>query len=187
MKKLILATIVSLGLFSPLQASTVKELIIEGNTLWSQGKLTEAETQFKKAIEINPESSQAHARLANLYLTQNKTLKAVEEFQNAITNDSEDAHLFIGLSIAYLHQKRYAMAEAVAKQAIELNPELANAKKLMQYIDAKNEKLSMAPAPQDAMHGSAPSTSMKAHDTMASPHGNTNHSTPAAVKKSMEK
>ena len=142
MKKFIITTLASLFVITSLQASTLEEYIKAGNTLWSKGNLSEAELQFKKALEIDPESSTAHARMANLYLTQNKTTEAVEEFQNAINYDPENAHLFIGLAITYLHQQYYQMAEAMVNNAIELNPEMANAQKLKAYIDTKKEVIS---------------------------------------------
>lgn len=183
MKKFIIPTLASLCFISALQASPLEDLIVSGNTFWSQGKLAEAETEFKKALKINPDSGVAHARMANLYLTQNKTTEAVEEFQNAINADPENPNLFIGLAITYLHKKYYQMAEAMVKQAIELNPELANAQKLQAYIDAKKERMSqpVATAPQDSTHGG---TSM--HGKAATPHGQVNSSMPATIQKNLK-
>jgi tetratricopeptide (TPR) repeat protein len=143
MSKQLFSILASLFVFASVQASEPGDYINNGNNFWSQGNLTEAETAFKKALEIDSESSIAHERLANLYLTQNKTSEAIEQYQEAIINDTENAHLYIGLAIAYLHKKYYQMAEAMANQAITLAPELAHAQKLKAYIDAKNEQLSM--------------------------------------------
>jgi len=161
MKKLLLSILISLFLLASVQASEPADYISSGNNFWSQGNLTEAETAFKKALEQNADSSIAHERLANLYLTQNKTGEAIEHYQDAIMNDSENAHLYIGLSIAYLHKKYYQMAEAMANQAITINPDLAHAQKLKAYIDARNEQLSLveqagtdsAQPLHDAFHG----------------------------------
>ncbi len=178
MKKQILTGLVSLVLATSLQAVTPKELVISGNTYWSEGKFTEAETQFKKALEAQPDYSVAHERLANLYLTQNKTSDAIEEFQNAITHDAENANLFIGIAIAYLHKQYYQMADAMVKQAIAINPEMKNAQKLKQYIDAKKDIIEQASAaPVDSNHGFKDAN----HKSMN--HGS---SAPAAVKKSMQ-
>lgn len=149
MKKMIIATITSLIIYIPLQASTLTELIVEGNTLWSQGKLNEAEQQFTRALNMEPDSGLVHARLANLYLTQNKTDKAVKAFQSAITNDPENARLFLGIAIAYLHQSYYQMAESMVNHAIQLDPELENGQKLKAYIDAKKERMSFHPLSKD--------------------------------------
>lgn len=166
MKQFILATIASLIIFTSLQASTLNQLITEGNTLWSQGKLDEAEEQFLKALKIDPESSLAHTRLANFYLTQNKIPEAIEEFQNAITSDPENASLFVGIAIAYLHQKYYQMAESMVNHAIQLNPELENAQKLKTYIDAKKDQMNNVEAHEDTAALSIPE-----HVNSPSPHG----------------
>lgn len=141
MKKIMIGLVASLGIIGSIQASTLEQYINAGNSLWSEGKLSEAELQFNKALEINPDSSTAYARMANLYLTQNKTTEAVEAFQNAISHDPENANLFIGLAITYLHQRYYQMSEAMVNHAIELDPEMANAQKLKAYLDAKKESV----------------------------------------------
>jgi len=180
MKHFIITAIISLFVFSTSQASTIEDLIVSGNTFWSQGKLTEAENEFNKALKIDPDYSVAHARMANLYLTQNKTTEAVESFQNAINGDPENAQLFIGLAITYLHKQYYQMADAMVKQAIAVNPELANAQKLQSYITAKRERVSQAAqtetvSSQGSMHG------------QPSPHGKVSTSSmPATIQKSIQ-
>jgi tetratricopeptide (TPR) repeat protein len=173
MKKLLISSLVSLFLITSVQATSTRDLIVSGNTLWSEGKFSEAETSFKKALEGEPASSVAHERLANLYLTQNKTSEAIEEFQNAINDDPENANLFIGIAIAYLHKQYYQMADAMVNRAMQLNPDLTNAQKLKQYIDAKKEVIEQANA-KDMITDSAP------HPT---PEG---HPMPEVVKESMK-
>lgn len=121
-----------------LQASSNNEHLSASDPSESQVQLNELESELKKAISETPNSSVAHQRLASLYLTQNKAREAISEYQNAITLDSENPKLFIGIAIAYLHMKYYEMAEVMVKQAIEMDPEMDQAKKLKAYIDAKN-------------------------------------------------
>ena len=146
-KKIFLTALFSLVLCGTLQASNNTDLISSGDNFWSQGKLIEAETAFKNAVKEVPDSSTAHQRLASLYLTMNKTREAISEYQDAIALDSENPKLFIGIAIAYLHSKYYNMAEAMVMQAIELNPELAQTKKLKTYIDTKKGILNKKEAP----------------------------------------
>lgn len=157
MKYLIVTILASVFVFTAAQASTSAELISAGNNFWSQGKLAEAEAEFKKALAINPESSAANERLASLYLTQNKTSEAIEAYQEAITRDPENANLFIGIAIAYLHKQYYQMAESMVNHAMELNPELENAQKLQQYIDAKKQLMDQAHT-QEAVESAADET-----------------------------
>jgi tetratricopeptide (TPR) repeat protein len=140
MKQLLAILIAGLFIVPAVQAASTDELISQGTTLWSEGKLDEAEAAFKQALQADPESSKANERLASLYLTQNKTGEAIAAYQDAIILDSQNADLFVGIAIAYLHKKYYQMAESMVNHAIELDPELQNAQKLKQYIDAKNQE-----------------------------------------------
>lgn len=139
--------------------SEYTNLIVEGNTFWSKGNLENAKNKFLAAIDLNDDISTAHSRLANLYLTQNKTSKAIDEFQNAITIEPENAHLFIGIAIAYLHKQHYEMAESMVNHAIELKPDLDHVKKLKKYIDLKKDVLEKTASidinkPNDSIHNS---------------------------------
>jgi len=141
MKHIFVTLLAGLFIFTTAQAATAAGLISAGNNYWSQGKLAEAEAEFQKALEIDPESSKANERLASLYLTQNKTSEAIEAYQTAITLDPENANLFIGIAIAYLHKRYYQMAESMVDHAMALNPELENVQKLKQYLDAKKDAM----------------------------------------------
>ena len=116
-------------------------LIDQGNRLWSENRIEQAEARFKEAIAEAPEDARAHARLAALYLTQNRPAEAISAYQEAITHDPENPRLFMGLSIAYLHQQAYGMAAAMAKEALRLDPQMANARKMREYIAAKQAAL----------------------------------------------
>jgi tetratricopeptide (TPR) repeat protein len=176
MYKLFLALFCGLLLMSSAEAASTEDYINAGNNFWSEAKLDKAEIEFKKAIDSSPDSSFAHERLANLYLTMNKSADAVEEFQHAIMLDAENPKLFIGISIAYLHQKYYQMAQAMASRALELDPDLQNAQKLKQYIDAKQNLVSQANSATDSEHADIQETSVQ----------QMGHSLPATVQKSLE-
>jgi Tfp pilus assembly protein PilF len=118
--------------------------------------MDQAEKDFRKAIELDPDSAQAHAVLAGLLQTMNRGTEAIDEFQTAITLDPENPRLYVALSISYLHQQRYGMAQAVANEALRLDPEMANAKKLVEYIEAKEEVLKRATSVN--ISGQAPSS-----------------------------
>jgi Tfp pilus assembly protein PilF len=141
-----------------------QERLDRGSKYWAENKLDLAEAEFRKAIEEHPESARAHARLAGLLLTQNKTTEAIPVYQDAITLDPQNPRLFAALSIAYLHQQKFSMAKTMADQALKLDPTMKPAKKLNQYIETKEriiEQAGKADAnalipgtvkPNDAMH-----------------------------------
>jgi len=129
--------------------------------LWSdqQQGAADLEAKFLQQIQQNPDDKAAYANLANLYLIHNKTAKAVPAYQDAIIHDGENPKLFAALSIAYLHQSKYAMAKAMADQAVLISPDMAQAKKIQEYIAAKEEAIAQASAstaamPSDGAHGS---------------------------------
>jgi len=177
MKIIRLSFLIYLFSLSCAQAATTEEMVNNGNMLWSEGKITEAESQFKDILKKSPNSSIAHSRLAGLYLTQNRSGDAINEYQNAIMNDPENAGLFIGISIAYLHNQRYSMAQSMVEQALKIDPSLANAQKLKKYIDAKNDVLAKTTIPNDALHGSVSSN----------PHAKSNQQLPDSIKQHLKK
>jgi tetratricopeptide (TPR) repeat protein len=117
---------------------------------WSaqQNKQADYEAKMLKGIKDNPQEKSNYANLANLYLANNKTRKAIKAYQEAIKHDSGNAKLFAGISIAYLHQSKYSMAKAMAEQAMELDPEMKHAKKIKEYIVAKEDVMSKTSQPQ---------------------------------------
>ena len=131
-------------------AKPALSLLEQGNQYWADKKLDLAEKAFKQAINANPDSSKAHARLAGLLLSQNKTADAIPEYQTAITLDPENPRLFAAISIAYLHQSKYSMAQVMANEALRLDPKMEQAKKLSSYIETKQQMLQQAHTHQSA-------------------------------------
>ncbi len=127
-----------------LAAPDLQSLIATGNLQWQKGELAEAEASFRRAMDLAPASASAYARLGSLYLTQNRTGEAITIYQEAIMRDAENPRLFLALSIAYLHQSHYAMAQAMVEQALSLDPQLKDALKMQQYIQTKQQVLSVA-------------------------------------------
>jgi tetratricopeptide (TPR) repeat protein len=132
---------------------------------WSKDQLgqSELEKKYKKEIAANPENKKAYAYLAGLYLTNNKTLEAIGAYQDAITHDPENPKLFAAISIAYLHQSKYAMAKAMAAEALRLKPDMKQVEKINEYIAAKQAAIEAA----SKVPATGKSTSMKG----MAPHG----------------
>ena len=140
--------------------------------LWSdqQQGAAELEAKYLQQIKQNPDDNAAYANLANLYLLHNKTAKAIPAYQEAIIHDGENPKLFAALSIAYLHQSKFAMAKAMADQAVSISPDMAQAKKIQEYIAAKEEAIAQASASDAAMSNGMPNDG--SHGSMGgAPHG----------------
>ncbi len=141
MKKIsLLTTILSVCFFLASGAwasDDTTKMIEEGNRIWSENKTEEAEASFRKAIEAEPESAKAYERLGALLLMQTKNEEAVAAYQEAIIRNPGNAKNFAALSIAYLHMGYHRMAQSMAKQAVELDPDMKHAQDITKYIDAK--------------------------------------------------
>ena len=194
MKKTVLSTVL-LALVLPVQSVLAEapaasphqwEQQAADAPLWSEQEKAGAdlEAKYLKQIKDNPDDKAAYANLANLYLLHNKTAKAIPAYQEAIIHDGENPKLFAALSIAYLHQSKFSMAKAMANQAILISPDMEQAKKIQQYIEAKEEVIAQASAPAVAMpsddiHGSmggaphGPASGSPHGSAVGSPHGST--------------
>jgi tetratricopeptide (TPR) repeat protein len=134
-------------------SSESSKLIEEGTLYWSENRLDQAESTFRKAIEADSESSLAYSRLGALLVMQNRGEEAVVAYQEAIIREPDNAQYFSALSIAYLHMGYHEMARAMASRAAELDPGMKHARDITKYIDAKMERLSELAAHE--AHGSA--------------------------------
>ena len=150
--------------YSTLSFADVNQDISKGNKLWVDGKLDEAATVFTAATKAYPESALAHERLGALLLTQQKLDESIDAYQNAIVNDPKNPKLFISLSLVYLHQQSYAKANGMVVQALSLDPEMEQAKKMAEYIAKKRKMLDEANKATQAAH-----EAQGAHGTTAAP------------------
>ena len=127
MHNMIYAVFLGLLLTAPAGAVDVDSLVEAGNKYWSEGKLEQAESTFREAINLDSGAALPHARLAGLLMSQHRNDEARVEYQNAIMNDPEDPNLFLALAIVYLHEKSYSNAQAMVDVALELAPDKENA------------------------------------------------------------
>lgn len=158
-----LVALILIGLnISNVFASGYDALIEEGNRHWAENNIKAAQIAFEKAIELNPEMATGHARLAGLWLTNQENKKAIKAYQKAINADPTNPALFVAIGIAYLHEGSYSMAQAMVNQALEIDPNHLNGKKLQEYVNKKMEVIAQAEqydrkqkknrVPQDSMH-----------------------------------
>jgi len=115
-----------------------------GVILQDLGKLKEAETSTRKAIEINPDYEKAHLnlgiilkQLGKLSEAETSTRKAIE-----INPDYEKAHLNLGEILKDLG--KLEEAETSTRKAIQLNPKFADAHSNLGIILEQLGKLSEA-------------------------------------------
>src|SRR2546421_11900616 len=97
-----------------------------GIELADRGWLDEAIKEFKKAIELDPESAHAHDNLATVYGEKKLYRQALREYLTALElePDSATAHYNLACFLATHGQE---MAGDEYKEAIELDPEYPDA------------------------------------------------------------
>ncbi|MEA3328476.1 MAG: tetratricopeptide repeat protein [Candidatus Omnitrophota bacterium] len=103
-----------------------KEHLIQGVSLLKNGHLEEAIEEFKKAIELNGQSSAAYYNLGLCYLRLENFKKAVEPFKKYIESHPDSAFAHYNLGCAYSKIGNKIKAQEEYNKALELNPDLAN-------------------------------------------------------------
>ena len=86
------------------------------------------------------EESEKHYQQAETHYSNNNFQKAVEEYTEAIKDEEDNAKYYKDRGWAYYKWKRYFDAEKDFKQAIQLNPNLANAYDGLAYVYKAQEK-----------------------------------------------
>ncbi len=86
---------------------------------------TRAETEYKRAIQLNPNSVNAHIGYFYFFLVWGKSDEAAREERAAVASDPLSIHtLSVSLSSAY-HRRQYDEGLAKARTAIELYPQVS--------------------------------------------------------------
>ncbi len=91
------------------------------------GKLEEAITAYREALNANPELSQAHCNLGLIFNQQHDYAKALTEFRKALAIDPKDAITYNGIGAALRAQKDMEGAIKNWKTAVTIDPHLATA------------------------------------------------------------
>lgn len=92
----------------------------------------EAISEYKKAIETNPQYAEAHYNLGNAYYGKGmfdkwKYNEAIAEYKKAIEINPQYAEAHNSFGKAYYQKKMYDEAISEYKKAIEINPQYAEA------------------------------------------------------------
>ncbi len=97
-------------------------------------------SDYQKAIEnyskINPPTVASLTGLASSYQALNKHEQAIEFFKKASALDPKNADLPYYIGTIYYNQNDYPNAKTYLAQALKLNPNNADAKKLVDYLNS---------------------------------------------------
>jgi len=90
-------------------APSVRELVAEGNALYSQGDFTEAATRYEEAAAASAESPVIHFNLGDIAIQQFQYVKAADHFTRALQTDDSSLKA----------KAHYNLATALYLRAIE--------------------------------------------------------------------
>ena len=106
-------------------AQSTRGLINDGVDLYNEQKFAEAEVNFKKGTEKNPESFEAKFNLGDAYYKQQRYDEAIKSFQSAFVNarsDGERAKLYHNVGNSLLKSQKIKESIGAYKEALKLNP-----------------------------------------------------------------
>ncbi|MDR0681991.1 MAG: tetratricopeptide repeat protein [Dysgonamonadaceae bacterium] len=119
---LFFATGFSIFAFSQKQ---VRKDIREGNKEYKQGKMTDAELDYRKALEGNARSIEAAYNLGNTLYKQGKMQEAFEQYQTVLNNESDKNKLSMAwhnMGNILMAAKDYGKSINAYKNALRNNP-----------------------------------------------------------------
>jgi pentatricopeptide repeat protein len=92
------------------------------------GRLEEAITHFRQAMEANPNSAEIHNNLARALAKTGRIEEAIALFQRMLETNPNSAELHNSLGVALVWTRRPAEAIAQFEKALELNPAFTEAR-----------------------------------------------------------
>jgi formylglycine-generating enzyme required for sulfatase activity/lipopolysaccharide biosynthesis regulator YciM len=122
------------------RAFLAEQAVERGNSARDTRDYSRAETEYRKALELNPKEERAYLGLGNVYFDQHQYPEAVDAYQNAIGLKQNYAEGHSNLSYAYMRQGRLDDAEKAANRALDLNPSLATAMARLGHVYQRRYK-----------------------------------------------
>ena len=128
-----------------------RDFIRKGNRFFKDSVYVDAEVNYRKALEANPQSTVSMFNLGNTLTQQNKLQEAMEQYVGATkveNGKSNLAQIYHNMGVIFHSQKDYAKAVEAYKQSLRNNPKddetrynLALAQKMLkdQQQDQQNQ------------------------------------------------
>ena len=101
------------------------------------GRSADAETMYKKAIELDPSDLTGYERLARLYSATGRLDETVKTYEKAVAVRPDEANLHHFLGVLYELGGQRERAVTRYEEAIRLNPNLGEAKNNLAYLFAE--------------------------------------------------
>lgn len=128
---------------------TDRDYLRSGNKQYKDSLFIKAEVDYRKALEVNPQSTDAMYNLANTLLMQQKANEAMEQFESVskIEKDkSKLAQIYHNMGVILHVNKQYPQCIEAYKEALRNNPKddetrynLALAQKMLKDQQQQNQ------------------------------------------------
>lgn len=126
-----------------------RKFVRQGNKEYNKQKYTEAEEQYRKALEKKPQSVEANYNVGNVLYKQNKYLDAASKYSslaNSAQDEKEKAFIYHNLGNSYIKANKLDEGIKAYKESLKLNPtdketkfNLAFAQRLIQKQKEENK------------------------------------------------
>ena len=107
------------------QEKTDRDYLRSGNKLYNDSLFIKAEVDYRKALELNPKSTDAMFNLANALLMQQKAKEAMEQYESVskIEKDKEKlAQIYHNMGVILQSSKQLPLCIEAYKESLRNNP-----------------------------------------------------------------
>ena len=107
------------------QEKTDRDYLRSGNKLYNDSLFIKAEVDYRKALELNPKSTDAMFNLANALLMQQKAKEAMEQYESVskIEKDKEKlAQIYHNMGVILQFSKQLPQCIEAYKESLRNNP-----------------------------------------------------------------
>ena len=117
-------------------AQSTRGLVNEGVELYNEKKFSDAEVNFKKGTELDPNNFESHFNLGDAYYKQERYDEALKLFQSALSKaktDEQKAKIYHNVGNSLLKSQKIKESISAYKEALKLNPEDQETKYNLSY------------------------------------------------------
>ena len=107
------------------QQKTDRDYLRSGNKLYNDSLFIKAEVDYRKALEVNPKSTDAMFNLANALLMQQKAKEAMEQYQSVSKiekNKEKLAQIYHNMGVILQSSKQLPQCIEAYKESLRNNP-----------------------------------------------------------------
>lgn len=117
-------------------AQSTRSLVNNGVEFYNEKKFSDAEVNFKKGAENNPESFEAKFNLGDAYYKQQRYDEAMKSYQSAFVDaksDLEKSKIYYNIGNSLLKSQKLKESIGAYKEALKLNPDDQETKYNLSY------------------------------------------------------